>query len=136
VNAAVLDASVVVKWFRSEDEQYVEQARRLRNAYATGELVAFAPPILRLEILNVAGRRWRLREAVLAGIAATLDELRFELLDPEPSRVAPWVSRGLSAYDASYVALAEREAVPLVTEDGAIVCTAPGIAIPLADLPA
>ena len=133
MNAAVLDASVVVKWFGEVDERHLDKARRLRGAYASGELTAFAPPLLRLEVLNVAGRRWRLTEAALASFAATLDELRLELLDPEPAHVARWVARGLTAYDAAYVALAECEAIPLVTDDDLIVRTAPGIAVALAD---
>jgi predicted nucleic acid-binding protein len=90
---------------------------------------------VRLEVLHALSRRARYTEGALASLAAGLDELRFDLLDAEIARVALWVGRGLSAYDASYVALAEREAVPLVTEDGAIVRTAPGIAVALADAP-
>src|SRR5581483_8702499 len=53
---AVLDASVVIKWFRAQGERHVEPARALRAAYETGELVVFTPPLLGLEIVNVAGR--------------------------------------------------------------------------------
>ena len=68
----VLDASVVIKWFRAEGERHVEPARALRAAFEAGELIVFAPPLLRLEIVNVAGRRWQWGEAALVNLAAGL----------------------------------------------------------------
>ena len=128
---AVLDASVVLKWFREEGERNVASARSLRAAFEAGELVVFAPPLLGLEIVNVAGRRWRWAERELVDLAAALDELGFELMEPELARVARWTARGLTAYDAAYVALADREAIPLVTDDDFIVRTAPPVATAL-----
>lgn len=72
-----------------------------------------APPTLLLEVLNVAGRKW--------------------LVGPDLPAVARWVGRGLSAYDAAYVAVAEAAGVELVTADRRIVEVAPGIARDLAD---
>lgn len=46
--------------------------------------------------------------------------------------MASWVSRGLTAYDAVYVALIEQRELALVTDDGAIVTITPGIAHRLA----
>jgi predicted nucleic acid-binding protein len=45
--------------------------------------------------------------------------------------VARWTGRGLTAYDAAYVAVAEAEAVRLVTDDDLIVNVAPEISIAL-----
>lgn len=136
MNVAVLDASVVSKWFDEVDERHVDEARQLRAAYAAGTLVVLAPPLMRLEVLHALSRRARYTEGSLASLAATLDELRFDLIDAEMVSVALWMGRGLTAYDASYVALAERERVPLVTEDAAILRAAPEIAVALATLPA
>jgi predicted nucleic acid-binding protein len=131
VEDAVLDASVVLKWFRDEDEHHVRAARALRAAFESGELFVFAPPLLHLEIINVAGRRWRLDEAKLVELARSLDELGFELVEPELERVAHWTARGLSSYDAAYVALAESERIELITDDALILATATGIAVAL-----
>ena len=132
---AVLDASVVLKWFRGKGERNVVAARALRRAFEAGELLVFAPPLLRLEIVNVAGRRWRWDEDALVALAAALDHLGFLLREPELDRVARWTARGLTAYDAAYVAIAEMEAVALVTDDDLVLAVAPEIAAPLGAVP-
>lgn len=131
---AVLDASVVIKWFRSEGERHVDSARALRRSFEAGELIVFAPPLLRLEIVNVAGRRWRWDEAALVDLAAALDELGFEQTEPDLVRVARWTARGLTAYDGAYVALAEAVGTQLVTDDELIVEIAKEVAQPLAEI--
>jgi predicted nucleic acid-binding protein len=128
----VLDASVVLKWFHSDGERHLEPARSLRSAFEAGELLVFAPPLLGLEILNVAGRRWRWIESDLVELALALNELGFELIEPELARVAYWTARGLTAYDAAYVAVAEVNKAPLVTDDDRIVAVADEVATALA----
>lgn len=132
---AVLDASVVIKWFRSEGERHVDRARSLRRSFEAGDLIVFTPPLLGLEIVNVAGRRWGWSEAALVDLAAALDELGFEQTEPDLLRVARWAGRGLTAYDGAYVALAEATGTRLVTDDDLIVEIAGEIALPLAETP-
>ena len=124
---AVLDASVVLKWFREEGERPLAAARSLRAAFEAGELVVIAPSLLPLEILNVAARRWHWDEHALFELVVTLREVGFELRDPELDRVARWTGGGLTAYDAAYVAIAEAEAITLFTDDDLIVQSAPEI---------
>lgn len=131
---AVLDASVVIKWFRAEGERNVSAARALRMSYEAGELIVFTPPLLRLEIVNVAGRRWRWDEPALVDLAAALDDLGFELTEPDLVRVAHWTSRGLTAYDAAYVTVAESVGASLITDDDLIIDIAREIAQPLAQI--
>jgi predicted nucleic acid-binding protein len=133
VTDVVLDASVVMKWFRADGERHLERARSLRTSFEAGDLFVFAPPLLRLEIVNVAGRRWHWDESALVELAIALDELGFELVEPELVRVAHWTARGLTAYDAAYVAVAEAGAVRLVTDDDLIVTVAKETATTLAD---
>jgi predicted nucleic acid-binding protein len=131
VSELVLDASVVLKWFRSEGERHVQAARALRASFEAGELLVLAPSLLLLEIVNVAGRRWRWGQAALAELAASLDDLSFQLVDPELPRVAHWTARGLTAYDAAYVAVADAAALKLVTDDELVLALASPIADPL-----
>ena len=127
----VLDASVVLKWFRSEGERHSEAARALRGSFERGVLLVLAPHLLQLEILNIAGRRWGFPELALVELATSLEQLGFELVEPELARVARWTARGLTAYDAAYVAVAEAAGVGLVTDDGLVLAAAPEIAQPL-----
>lgn len=124
----VLDASVVLKWFHSEGEKHAEAARKLRDRFETGELLVVAPPLLWLEILNVAARRWQWEASRLEALAASLPGLGFELVDPDPRGIARWAAKGLTAYDAAYVAVAEEAELPLVTDDRGILETASGLA--------
>jgi predicted nucleic acid-binding protein len=131
VREVVLDASVVLKWFRRKGEQHAEAAQALRAAYEGGELVVLVPSLLFLELINVAGRRWKLAEEQLLELAAALQELGFDLIEPELPAVARWTARGLTAYDAAYVAVAERAATTLVTDDELVLSTAPELAVAL-----
>ena len=128
---AVLDASVILKWFRGEGERHLDAARSLRATFESGELFVFAPPLLRLEILNAAGRRWSWAEDALIELAEALEELTFEFKEPQLADVARWTARGLTAYDAAYVALAESEALRLITDDELILSVAPQIGLEL-----
>jgi len=130
---AVLDASVVLKWFRGESERNSDAARSFRAAFEAGELTVVAPSLLHLEIVNVAARRWKWPEDALVQLAEGLGELGFELREPDLVRVAKWTARGLTAYDAAYVALAEAESMPLVTDDELVLAVAAGIAVGLSE---
>ena len=122
----VLDASVVLKWFAAEQRGSLD-ARELRDDYQAGRLSVVVPSLLFLELLNVAGRRWRWEAEAVVELAEALADLSFEVSEPELPSIASWVSRGLTAYDAAYVALAERRELALITDDDAIIELTPGI---------
>ena len=130
MSEAVLDASVVLKWFTAE-QRGSSEARKLRNDYEAGRLSVVVPALLFLELLNVAGRRWRWTDEALLELAEALGDLSFEVIEPELQLVASWVARGLTAYDAAYVALAEERDLALVTDDETIIELAPEISRPL-----
>ena len=129
----MLDASVVLKWFHRGDEANVDAARRLRAGFQAGELRVVAPPLLWLEILNIAARRWRWSSSQLDQLAASLPELGFEEIEPELEGIAEWAAQGLTAYDAAYVAIAEKAGIPLITDDAEICRIAPEASEPLVE---
>jgi predicted nucleic acid-binding protein len=129
---AVLDASVVLKWLRTEGERHREEALALRRAFEAGELTVFAPPLLWLEIVNVAARRWGWSARQLDDLAAQLPALGFIMLEPVLAGISSWAAAGLTAYDATYVAVAEETGVPLITDDAGILKVAVDLASPLA----
>jgi predicted nucleic acid-binding protein len=127
---AVLDASVVLKWFAPE-QRGSREARAIRSDYEAGRITVAVPALLFLELLNIAGRRWGWEEEALLELATALEDLLFDVVEPELQSIASWVARGLTAYDAAYVALAEERSQPLVTDDQTIVAIAGEIAQPL-----
>lgn len=129
---AVVDASVVIKWVTSSRREVgTAQARRLQQRHEGGELWIVVPSLLFLEILNVAGRSWGWPDGELLELAETLEQMELDVAEPKLGLVAVWVGRGLSAYDAAYVALAEERATQVVTDDLAILQIAGGVAQPL-----
>jgi predicted nucleic acid-binding protein len=119
----VVDSSIVLKWLHEEHDS--EQARALSRE----NLVA--PPLLYLEVVNVAARKWRWEEEALVELARQLERSGVAFDEPPRAGVARWAARGLTAYDASYVALAEAHGCSLVTADTAILELAAEIATPL-----
>jgi predicted nucleic acid-binding protein len=126
VRERVLDASVVLKWFAPNDPG-AQEASRLRQQFGSGELTPLVPSLLYLEILDVAGRHWGWNEVELSDLAAALDDLPFVITEPPLAAVAIWVSRGLTAYDAAYLAVAETSGAPLITDDLSVLQAAPGL---------
>ena len=131
MTSVVLDASVVLKWFAPRRERGAKQARAIRASYEAGQLRIVEPPLLIVEVLDVAGRRWGWDEPRLRALAASVQELGFEFELPEWTQVASWVAHGLTAYDAVYVALAEQRRLELITDDAAIIAVAAEVASPL-----
>ena len=121
----VLDASVATRWIDSSGDL---GSTAIRAEFEAGKLRVAIPRLLFLELLNVAGRQWHWDEARLSYLVDQLEAARFEVAEPALERVALWTARGLTAYDATYVALAEERGIPLITNDREILAVASGIA--------
>src|SRR3989344_2149267 len=50
----VIDASVVIKWFSSENEELYEEALKLLGRIKNGSLIAYSPEFVLIEASNVA----------------------------------------------------------------------------------
>lgn len=131
----VVDASVLAKLFSPSGERHADRAVTLLEQWEGGRVTFVAPELLPLELLNVAARKWRLAEPSLTQLAHAIDELAIEVRPVDLSGVVRWSSRGLSAYDAVYVAVAESERLPLITDDDRIVSIAPDHAVALGEYP-
>ena len=122
MNKLVIDASVALKWFL-RDEKYGDSAMSLLERFIRGEIELAAPSLLVYEVINglvVAQRKGRINEKkVIASISGFIN-LGIQFVD-----VAGLEARVLhfcraydrSAYDASYLAVAEQESLALVTGD-------------------
>ncbi|MCP9487860.1 MAG: type II toxin-antitoxin system VapC family toxin [Gaiellaceae bacterium MAG52_C11] len=125
----VVDASVAFTWFRAEEGS--ESAALILDQHERGELGLVVPSLLGLELVNAAARKWRWSTGEIGALVAGLARLRLRVNDPTLDSVAAWAARGLTAYDASYVALAEERGCQLLTADIEILTAAPGLARPL-----
>lgn len=65
-------------------------------------------------------------------LAGALETMPVRVEDPAPSRIARWVATGLTAYDATYVALAEATGCRVVTTDAQMLAAAPALTVALA----
>lgn len=118
----VLDASVAIAVFLEDEASAYADA--VASAMTAGEL-AHTPAIWPLEVLNnllVAERRKRVTSdetGQLLEFLATLpiEVSAAELVDAGASELRLARQLNLTAYDAAYIALAQRRAIPLATVD-------------------
>ena len=118
----VLDASVVLKWYLP-DENSGEKALSLLHQYVSGELDILGPTLLEYEVMNallLAQKRGRIREEkVLLAVEGFID-LQITLKSVSSFYFkAIHYSRAYnrSAYDASYLAVADQEGLSIITAD-------------------
>lgn len=117
----VLDASVALGWlFPDESNEYADGILRLMQ-----HKTAITPAIWPVEVANallVGQRRGRMTVEQVRKAVELLSKLRIEIQTPPPAReihltVVLSSQTGLSAYDASYLELAERYSIPVATAD-------------------
>ena len=119
---AILDASVILKWYLS-DEEYGRKALNLLDRYITKELDILSPSLLEYEVINgltIAQKRGRIEEEKILTAIEGFFDLGIELKDLShfyPMALHYCKVYHRSIYDASYVALAETEGIPLITAD-------------------
>lgn len=131
----VLDYSIVMSWcFQDQENDYADAVLN-----SLTEVVAIVPSVWSLEVLNVllvAERRQPLNQtnsahflALLAQLPILVDHSRLE------ERMGELLALGranqLSSYDASYLDLAMRLVVPLVTLDQKLITAARNVPVPL-----
>lgn len=137
VDALVVDTSVLIKWFKSDDEDLVEEALKLRDRVDREAIQVYAPDLLMYEIGNVLVRKTDLGDDGVADVLEAIAGSRLILAPPEPAlnRRGARIARthNVSFYDAAFVALAIALDCPMVTADKQLVSRTRrlGMVIPL-----
>ena len=114
----VIDASILAAWFLDEKSD-----PRVEAAFDTvARVETLAPSLFTYEIRNAlleSERRNRITEAMSAAFLRDLALLPIRLEPPgaDASLMALARERKLTVYDAAYLELAKREALPLATLD-------------------
>lgn len=105
----VVDASIVVPWFFT-DEPRRAHALLAREAVHHQPKHFVVPPLFHSEFVHVVARKSGKNEQFVKEALALLLALGLRtvfLSEAALLRTAHWACRGLSGYDATYVALAE-----------------------------
>ena len=115
---AVIDTSVVVKWYAAEEDSLI--ARRLVGA----DLVA--PDLILVELGHALWKKHRLEQLVAEQAHAGLRHLQETVaLLPSASLVTVALQRAFeldhAVYDCVFLVLAERLQLPLITSDEKLV---------------
>ena len=106
-----MDAGAILSWFEPDSPR-----RGLRAEYEAGGLMVIGPRHLLTDILGLLASERRFEADRLTAVAAELDRIGFELVDPPIAELAPWLAKGLPAHRAAYPALAVAHELPLVTD--------------------
>lgn len=115
----VLDASVAVKWFSTEEE--ADLAVKLRDEHIAGRLSIVSPDLLIYEVSNALRHNPNFDASNVKGAVKSLFDLELDLVPPNEeifSRAAAHAFElGITIYDACYLALAELMGIEFVTGD-------------------
>jgi predicted nucleic acid-binding protein len=115
----IVDASVILRAFFPDEAQ--AQAQSILREHVAGEVHLKAPSLLVYEVTNAvwqAERRGRISSSQTEDILRAAHGLGIEQLPLEWGEMLPLARRfGRSAYDAAYLALADRLEEQLVTGD-------------------
>ena len=136
-NSFVVDSSVVAKWYLSEPG--TDAALAIRDAFATRKLDLKVPTLLVYEVVNALRFSGAFSAVELALAARSLSRYRFEFWRPRGKllEMAANMSmvKGVTVYDACYVALASIKKCKVITEDREVIEKFPALTTPLADIP-
>jgi len=114
----ILDASVIVKWFLSE--QLTDKAIILKKKYLSEEINIIVPELLFIEVVN-ALRYKNNNEEKLVEISNLLFDINFKVERISNSLLNKAIINSkkfdITIYDSIYISLAQIHGVDLITSD-------------------
>ena len=116
----ILDASVALKWIFA-DEAGAEAALAIRDAHISGENEIAVPSLFFYEVANVLATKVKLTDIEAQSAFSMFWDFEFQVYDLNSGDLLEAMKLShkhrISAYDASYMVLANRERCILVTAD-------------------
>ncbi len=117
----VIDTSVLIKWFKTRDEDLLKEARALLEEVETRPLDVHVPALLLYEVGNILLVKTRLGSVGLDNAIERLETLPFIVAPPATPLLKRAARLGrelaLTFYDASFLALAVELDCPYITAD-------------------
>jgi predicted nucleic acid-binding protein len=117
----VLDASVVIKWFKDEDEEYVDSALSMQERKWLGNIEIIIPDLLFLEVLNTFLSKKGFTGEDITDIKESLEKMNMKIVYPGSKLLGETINiaakNSLTFYDALYIAVADASEAVLYTED-------------------
>ena len=117
----VVDTSVLIKWFKTRDEELLKEAKQLLEEIERRRVEVHVPALLLYEVGNILLLKTRLGLTALEAALDGLESLPFVVAPPATPLLKRAVSLGrqlnLTFYDASFLALAVELDCPFVTAD-------------------
>lgn len=116
----VVDASLALKWIPGPKEEKVEEAKRIYQKIAGGEIEGWAPSFLALEMLNILIRKRKADpDLVVKGIEIIMAKLSTK--DLNMGKLTQWrklmEKYGVSSYDSLYLQLASELGCKVISCD-------------------
>ncbi len=105
----VIDTSIVAAWFFT-DEPYREQSIAVKSAVGNNPANFIVPLLFYSELVHVLARKSRRDLEFVQSALGLVISLGIRTIHPSAKaleRMAYWSCRGMSGYDATFVALAE-----------------------------
>jgi predicted nucleic acid-binding protein len=125
---AVIDASVVIKWF--SEEENTSSALKLREEHINGDRVFSAPDLLIYEIANTLRYKPGFDQQKIARAVNDLTDLQIDVVTPGKDLVERSVELAytydITVYDSCYLALGELMGVKVITADKRLIQNAKG----------
>ena len=117
----VLDASVCIKWFSSEDEEHVEKASAIRVQHRDNKISLVAPDILVYEIANALSYNPLFDSEKVNEAIQSLYQMDIKFVKPSLTLIKEAINlrflKEITIYDAVYIALARYINVQCITAD-------------------
>lgn len=115
-----MDSSVVVKWVNSQGEKFLRQADTILKHMQNGEILITMPDLAKYEVGNALLNKEMSLSATQTALGTVYEiPIQFVSQDKAMAQTTLEIAKdsGMTYYDASFIALAKRLKVDLVTDN-------------------